>query len=159
MVKVVQTLFRMEHHAQSVDDALIGGLSYKLKPGANYVTDRQNCSFSASGGNQYSSIVVKICKFNTGSDQWLDPGSFRVMFTLSHLNPASPIYKSKPVQWNPAVMFRRCRVSCGVAGIEDIDGFNRLGLMLTALKTIGEQKTLLCRASVFSIELTILLIK
>ena len=24
----------MEHHAQSIDDALIGGLSYQLKPGA-----------------------------------------------------------------------------------------------------------------------------
>ena len=29
----------MEHHAQSVDDALIGGLSYKLEPGASYVTN------------------------------------------------------------------------------------------------------------------------
>ena len=31
----------MEHHAQSIDDALIGGLSYKLKPGASYVTNRR----------------------------------------------------------------------------------------------------------------------
>ena len=27
----------MEHHAQSIDDALIGGLNYKLKAGASYV--------------------------------------------------------------------------------------------------------------------------
>ena len=36
----------MEHHVQSVDDALIGGLSYKLKAGASYVTDRRSVTFS-----------------------------------------------------------------------------------------------------------------
>ena len=36
----------MEHHVQSVDDALIGGLSYKLKAGASYVTDRRKCMFT-----------------------------------------------------------------------------------------------------------------
>ena len=49
----------MEHHAQSVDDALIGGLSYKLKAGASYVTNRRSVSFFASGGNQYSPSGVK----------------------------------------------------------------------------------------------------
>ena len=41
----------MEHHAQSTDDALIGGLSYKLKPGAGYVTSRRSVSYFASGGD------------------------------------------------------------------------------------------------------------
>ena len=40
--------------AQSTDDALIGGLSYKLKPGASYVTNRRSVSYFASGGNTYS---------------------------------------------------------------------------------------------------------
>ena len=35
----------MEHHAQSIDDALIGGLSHKLKAGASYVIDRRSVSF------------------------------------------------------------------------------------------------------------------
>ena len=48
----------MEAHAQSVDDALIGNLSYKLKAGASYVTDRRSVTFFASGGNQYSSTGV-----------------------------------------------------------------------------------------------------
>ena len=72
----------MEHHAQSIDDALVGGLSYKLKPGASYVTDRRKCMFYASGCNQCSSNGVKVCKFNIVSDQWLDPSTFRVMFTV-----------------------------------------------------------------------------
>ena len=42
----------MESHAASVDDALIGGLSYKLKPGASYVTNRRSVSYMATGGNQ-----------------------------------------------------------------------------------------------------------
>ena len=75
----------MEHHVQSIDDALIGGLSYKLKAGASYVQDRRSVTFFASGGNQYSPSGVKVCKFNIVADQWLDPSTFRVMFTLSNL--------------------------------------------------------------------------
>ena len=41
----------MEHHAQSVDDAPIGGLSYKLKAGASYVTNRRSVPYFAQGGN------------------------------------------------------------------------------------------------------------
>ena len=54
----------MEHHAQSVDDALIGGLSYKLKPGASYVTNRRSVSYFPQGGNQYSPNGVKVIQFN-----------------------------------------------------------------------------------------------
>ena len=54
----------MEHHAQSVDDALIGGLSYKLKAGASYVTNRRSVSYFAQGGHQYSSNGAKVMKFN-----------------------------------------------------------------------------------------------
>ena len=127
----------MKHHVQSVDDQLIGGLSYKLKAGASYVQDRRKCTFYAGGGNQYSSTGVKVCKFNIVSDQWLDPSTFRLMFTLNNLNTDSDVIK--PLHWNPAVLFRRCRVSCGGVVIEDIDGYNRLSLMLTALEPVDEQ--------------------
>ena len=76
----------MEHHAQSVDDALIGGLSYKLKPGASYVTNRRSVSYFASGGNTYSPNGVKVMKFNLPGDQWLDPSTFRVAFQLNNRN-------------------------------------------------------------------------
>ena len=74
----------MEHHAQSVDDALIGGLSYKLKAGASYVTNRRSVSYFASGGNSYSPNGVKVMKFSLTGDQWLDPSTFRVMFQLNN---------------------------------------------------------------------------
>ena len=54
----------MEHHAQSVDDAPIGGLSYKLKPGAFYVTNRRSVPYFASSGNTYSPNGVTVRKFN-----------------------------------------------------------------------------------------------
>ena len=66
----------MEHHAQSIDDAPVGGLSYKLKPGASYVTNRRSVSYFASGGNTYSPYGVKVMKFNPTGDQWLDPSTF-----------------------------------------------------------------------------------
>ena len=110
----------MEHHTQPIDDSLIGGLSYKLKAGASYVTDRRKYTFYASGGNQYSSNGVKVCKFNIVSDQWLDPSTFRVMFTIHNRNPVSPPIQIKPLHWNPAVLFRRWRVICGGVVIEEL---------------------------------------
>ena len=48
----------------------------------------------------------------------------------------------EPLSWNPAVFFRRCRVICGGQVVEDIDSFNRLSLMLTALETEEKQNTI-----------------
>ena len=76
LTKSVQNFDKMEHHAQSIDDALIGGLSYKLKPGASYVTNRRSVSYFASGGNTYSPNGVKVMKFNPTGGQWLDPSTF-----------------------------------------------------------------------------------
>ena len=139
----------MEHHAQSVDDALIGGLSYKLKAGASYVTNRRSVSYFASGGNTYSPSGVKVMKFNLTGDQWLDPSTFRVAFQLNNHNgntsgtPSFPIMV-QPLSWNPAVFFRRARLICGGQVIEDIDDFNRLSLMLTDLLPEDEQHDIAC---------------
>jgi hypothetical protein len=127
----------MEHHAQSVDDALIGGLSYKLKAGASYVTNRRSVSFFPQGGNSYSSNGVKVIKFNLTGDQWLDPSTFRIHFQLN--NPDVATKTLEPLSWNPAVFFRRVRLLGGGQIIEDIDSFNRLSMMLTACLPESEQ--------------------
>ena len=72
----------MEHHANSVDDALIGGLSYKLKSGASYVTNRRSVSYFAQGGNDYKPSGVRVMKFHLTGDQWMDPSTFRVAFSI-----------------------------------------------------------------------------
>lgn len=131
----------MEHHAQSIDDALISGLSYKLKAGASYVTNRRSVSYMATGGNQYSSSGVKVMRFNLTGDQWMDPSTFRIMFQLNNkLQSEGSNFRSlKPLSWNPAVFFRRARLIAGGQIVEDIDSFNRLSLMLTACMTEDEQ--------------------
>ena len=130
----------MEHHAQSVDDALVGGLSYKLKAGASYVTNRRAVLYFAQGGNQYSTKGVKVMKFNLTGDQWLDPSTFRVMFQLNNKGyDAAANIHVQPLSWNPAVFFRSCRIVAGGVVTEDICNFNRLSLMLQALKPEEEQ--------------------
>ena len=49
----------MEHHAQSVDGALIGGLGYKLKAGASYVINRRSVSYFAQGAINIRRMVLK----------------------------------------------------------------------------------------------------
>ena len=113
----------MEHHAQSVDDALIGGLSYKLKAGASYVTNRRSVSYFAQGGNQYSPNGVKVMKFNLTGHDWLDPSTFRIMFQLNNAavqTSGSPTKILEPLSWNPACFFRRARIICGGIVVEDI---------------------------------------
>ena len=132
---------------KSVDDALISGLSYKLKAGASFVTNRRRVSYFAQGGNQYSPNGVKVMKFNLTGDRWLDPSTSRVMFQLNNTGnigapEGSAIKRIEPLSWNPAVFFRRARIICGGIVVEDIDNFNRLSLMLTVLKTEEEQNSI-----------------
>ena len=129
----------MEHHAQSIDDALISGLSYKMKAGASYVTNRRSVSYFSSGGNSYSSSGVRVLKFNLTGDQWLDPSTLRVAFTLNNDTTVVENKLIQPLSWNPAIFFRRARVIAGGQILEDIDDFNRLSMMLTCLKPRDEQ--------------------
>ena len=49
----------MESHAQATEDYLIDGLSFKLAPGASYVTNRRSVTFYPQGGNSYTPTGVK----------------------------------------------------------------------------------------------------
>ena len=137
----------MEHHAQSIDDALIGGLSCKLKAGASYVTNRRSVSYFASGGNTYSPNGDKVMERNLTGDQWLDPSTFRVAFQLNNNNGTNGDglqIMVQPLTWNPAVFFRRARLICGGQVVGDIGGFNSLSLMLTDLLSEDDQHDIGC---------------
>ena len=45
----------------------------------------------------------------------------------------------QPLPWNPAVFFRRCQIIAGGVVTEGISDFNRLNLMLHALRSEEEQ--------------------
>ena len=137
----------MEHHAQSIGDALIGGLSYKLKAGASYVTNRRSVSYVAPGGCTYSPTGVKVMKFNLTGDSWLDPSTCRVAFQFNNHNGTNTggfQIMVQPLSWNPAVFFRRARLICGGQVIEDIDDFSRLSLMLADLLPEDDQHDIAC---------------
>ena len=140
LVKSVQNFDKMEHHAQSVDDALTGGLSYKLKSGASYVTNSRSVSYFAQGGNGYKPLGVRVMEFHLTCDQWMGPSTFRVAFQLNSLDyDAVGTTYVQPLSWNPAVFFRRARIIAGGQVVEYIDDFNRLSLMRTSLKSGEEQ--------------------
>ena len=70
----------MEAHAQSVEYILIDSLSFKLRPGASYVTDRTSVSYVPQGGVQYSPAGVQVMKIMLNGSDWLEPS------TLQHIH-------------------------------------------------------------------------
>ena len=78
----------MESHAQSVEDNLIDSLSFKLRPGASYITDRRSVTYFPVNGGSYGPNGVKVVKVMlNGSDSWLDPSTlnFSSMLLTTHL--------------------------------------------------------------------------
>ena len=113
----------MEAHAQSVEDNLVSGLSFKLAPGASYVTDRKSVTYWPSGSSEYKvSGGVKVAKINLTGDAWLDPGTVKVMFTVANTSTEKSL---RPFVIGGHNWFRRLRVICGGQTIEDIDNYNR----------------------------------
>jgi hypothetical protein len=119
----------MESHAQSVEDYLIEGLSFKLAPGASYITNRRSVSFFPQGGNSYSSSGVKVARIALTGDGWLDPSTVRLMYDLNNIttdttNNGIGDKILRPVG-GPWSFFRRMRVLAGGTIIEDIDNYAR----------------------------------
>ena len=120
----------VESHANSVDDYLIEGLSFKLSPGASYVTNRRSVSFFPSGSDTYSSTSgVKVIKIKLNGTDWLDPSTVKVMFTINNvtttMNFLSGVHS----------FFRRLRVVCNGQIVEDIDDYNRVCEMFNMLQS------------------------
>ena len=46
----------MESIANSAEDLLINGLSFRMPPGASYVLDRKSSTFWAVGSNAYTPV-------------------------------------------------------------------------------------------------------
>ena len=122
----------MEATAQSVEDYLIDGLSFKLKPGASYITNRRSVTYYPHGGNTYSPNGVKVIKLMlTGSD-WLDPNSLRIVYDLVNAD-ATTNHNLYPIS-GPWSFFRRVRVLCGGQIVEDIDYYNHVHEMFHILQ-------------------------
>ena len=125
----------MEGVANTVEDRLVDGLSFQLKPGASYVTERKSVTYHPQGSNIYSTNGTKLIKLLLTGDQWLDPSTFRIMFELqNNENPANGNghMQLRPLG-GPHTFFRRMRILCGGQVVEDIDNYNRVHQMFTIL--------------------------
>ena len=99
----------MEGVANSVEDRLVDGLSFQLKPGASYVTERKSVTFHPQGSNIYSTSGTKLIKLLLTGDQWLDPSTFRIMFDIQNNEPLGS-NKLLRVLGGPHTFIRRMRV-------------------------------------------------
>ena len=118
--------------ANSTEDHLIEDLSFKLQPGASYVTDRRSVNYFATGSNIYTSDSgARLIRINVTADGWLDPETIRVAFTLVNTDPnGGHLLRPLTGGWG---FFRRARCMINGAIIDDIDYFNRLSEMLHIL--------------------------
>lgn len=118
--------------ASSVEDYLIEGLSFKLNPGASYVTDRRSVSFFTAGSNIYQSgSGARVIRINLTGEGWLDPSTVRLSYTLVN-NEGAANRVLRPLS-GPWCFFRRARCLVGGAIVDDVDYYNRVHEMLHIL--------------------------
>lgn len=123
----------VEAVANGIEDKLIDGLSFKLAPGASYVTSRRSVTFHPQGSNIYESQNgVRLIRIALNGDEWLDPSTFRIAFDLVNKDVAGKFLR--PLG-GPHSFFRRCRLLVGGQVVEDIDNFNRVSQMFQILKS------------------------
>jgi len=119
----------MEAHIQSVEDALIDSLSFKLPNSANFINERRSVTYFPTGGANFTPQGVKLIKFMIAGTNWLDPSTVRVQSRLRNTAPAGPA-NLQPISSLPALFFRRLRIIAGGQVIEDIDYYNRVYHMI-----------------------------
>ena len=122
----------VEAIANSIEDKLIDGLSFKLNPGASYVVDRRSVTYHPQGSNIYMpGAGTKLIRILLTGDNWLDPSTFRVQFDLNNLESAAG--KELRTISGPWSFFRRMRVLCAGQIVEVIGDYNRIHEMMHIL--------------------------
>ena len=75
----------LEATTNSIEDYLIDSISFKLQPGASYVTDRRSVTFHPQGSNIYKPVQgTKVIKISMTGDQWLDPSTVQLQFDVNN---------------------------------------------------------------------------
>ena len=123
----------MESISNGVEDYLIEGLSFKLSPGSNYVTDRRKSTYWASGSNIYSTSGTRVVRFmlNGEDGTWIDPSTIRIQFDLKNNESAAKYVR--PLG-GPHLFFRRGRLMVNSTLCEDIQDYNRFHEMMDSMR-------------------------
>jgi hypothetical protein len=112
----------MESILSTVEDTLLGSLSYKIDPksGSSYVVEKKSVTYFASGSNVYSPQAgTKVLRFNLASDQFIDLSSIAVsvMVSVGVVGVATPLLQSGHG------LFSRLRWIVSGTVVEDIEHF------------------------------------
>ena len=119
----------VEAIANGIEDKLIDGLSFKMTPGASYVVDRRSVTYHPQGSNIYKvGAGTKLIRILLTGDNWLDPSTLRIMFTLNN-DDATTGKELRPIS-GPWSFFRRMRILAAGQLVEDIDNYNRIHEMM-----------------------------
>ncbi len=122
----------VEAIANGIEDKLIDGLSFKMQPGASYVVDRRSVTYHPQGSNIYKvGAGTKLVRILLTGDNWLDPSTLRIMFTLNN-DEATTGKELRPLS-GPWSFFRRMRILAAGQLVEDIDNYNRIHEMMHTL--------------------------
>ena len=97
-------------------------LSFKLRHGASYVTDRRSVTYFPQSGNSYSPAGVKVMKMILTGNSWMDPSTVKLFMIITN-DSAAEIKPDVAGAWG---MFRRLRILCGGQIVENIDLYGRL---------------------------------
>ena len=77
----------VEGIANSLEDTLIDGLSFKLAKTASYMTSKRSCTYHPQGSNIYTPHNgTKLIKISVNGSDWLEPSAFRIMFDVHNTN-------------------------------------------------------------------------
>ncbi len=139
----------VEAIANSVEDKLIDGLSFKMQPGASYVVERKSVTYHPQGSNNYEpGAGTKLIRILLTGDNWLDPSTLRVMFSLNNREAAGADRELR-VMSGPWSFFRRMRILVAGQLVEDIDQYNRIHEMFSFL--VAEDSNMNDAAEAFGI--------
>ena len=84
--------------ANSREDTLIDGLSFKLANTASFITNRlRSCTCHPQGSNIYSSTNgSKLLQMTISGNEWLDLSTFRIMYDL-HNTDATAAHRLRSI--------------------------------------------------------------
>ena len=117
--------------ANGVEDKLIDGLSFKLQPGASYVTDRRSVTYHPQGSNIYTpGAGTRLIRILLTGEDWMDPSTLRIMFNIKNNGGANQRLR---LLGGPHSFFRRMRILAAGQLVEDIDQYNRIHEMMSVL--------------------------
>jgi hypothetical protein len=91
----------VEAMANSVEDYLIDGLSFKLSPGASYITSRRSCTWYTSGAQSYiSGQGARVIRLQINGDGWIDPSTLQLLSTIRNNGAAGQVLRPFGGPWH-----------------------------------------------------------